>query len=244
MTVSAVLLENVSVRFRIPQEQIVSLKEFAIQRIRRRVKYVELWALREISLSVAPGEALGVVGRNGAGKSTLLRLIARVMSPTRGRVRVVGHVAPLLELGAGFHPDLTGRENVFLNGTLLGRRRSEVTRQFDEIVEFAELAEFIDAPLRTYSSGMGARLGFAVATAWRPDVLLVDETLSVGDQAFQRKCDDRISRYRERGTTIMLVSHSLTLVADICQRAIWLDHGSIRMAGDAKDVSAAYHLAT
>jgi homopolymeric O-antigen transport system ATP-binding protein len=243
VTPSVISLEDVSVRFRVPQERIVSFKEFAIQRIQRKLKYVELWALREISLSVRPGETVGIIGRNGAGKSTLLRLVARVMVPTHGRVRVVGNVAPLLELGAGFHPELTGRENVYLNGTLLGHRRPEIEQRFDEIVEFAELAEFIDAPLRTYSSGMGARLGFAVATAWRPDILLVDETLSVGDESFQRKCDARIQRYRAGGMTMLLASHDLTFIRAACQRAIWLDHGGVRLAGSAGDVSDAYHLA-
>jgi ABC-2 type transport system ATP-binding protein/lipopolysaccharide transport system ATP-binding protein len=243
VTPAVISLESVSVRFRVPQERIVSFKEFAIQRIRRRLKYVELLALREVSLQVMPGETVGIIGRNGAGKSTLLRLVARVMLPTHGRVRVVGNVAPLLELGAGFHPELTGRENVYLNATLLGHRRPEVEQRFDEIVEFAELAEFIDAPLRTYSSGMGARLGFAVATAWRPDILLVDETLSVGDEAFRRKCDTRIQSYRARGMTMLLASHDLTFVREACQRAIWLDHGGVRLAGGAGDVSEAYHLA-
>jgi ABC-type polysaccharide/polyol phosphate transport system ATPase subunit len=207
------------------------------------VRYLDLWALRDVSLSVDAGEALGIVGRNGAGKSTLLRLVARVMSPTAGRVRVVGQVAPLLELGAGFHPELTGRENVYLNAALLGHARTAVERKLDEIVDFAELGDFIDAPLRTYSSGMSARLGFAVATAWRPDILLVDEVLSVGDEAFKHKCDTRISGYRSRGTTIVLVSHDQAFIREACQRAIWLDHGSVRLAGAASDVSEAYHLA-
>jgi homopolymeric O-antigen transport system ATP-binding protein len=238
-----VLLENVSVRFRVPQERIVSFKEFAIQHMQRRLSYLDLWALRDVSLSVAAGEIVGIVGRNGAGKSTLLRLVARVMTPTAGRVRIVGQVAPLLELGAGFHPELTGRENIYLNATLLGHKRSAVDQKLDEIVDFAELADFIAAPLRTYSSGMWARLGFAVATAWRPDILLVDETLSVGDEAFQRKCDTRISDYRALGTTIVLVSHNLTFIRETCGRAIWLDHGCVRLEGAAGEVSDAYHSA-
>ncbi len=236
-----VLLEGVSVRFRVPQEHVVSLKEFAIRRIQRKLTYRELWAVRDVSLAMLEGETVGIIGPNGAGKSTLLRLVARVMHPTRGRVRVVGAVAPLLELGAGFHPDLTGRENIYLNATLLGHTRAEVQRKFDDIVAFAELAEFIDAPLRTYSSGMSARLGFAVATSWRPDVLLVDETLAVGDEKFQRKCDALISSFRAEGTTMLLVAHDLTLVRSMCQRAIWLDHGVVRLSGASAEVSDAYH---
>jgi ABC-2 type transport system ATP-binding protein/lipopolysaccharide transport system ATP-binding protein len=240
----AVWLEGISVRYRVPHERITSFKEYAIRRLMRRVVIEDFWALRDVSLSVRTGEVFGIVGRNGAGKSTLLRVIARVLRPTRGRVRVVGHVAPLLEVGAGFHPELTGRENVYLNATLLGHTRREVEGRFNSIVEFSELEEFIDAPLRTYSSGMWARLGFAVATAWHPDILLMDEVLSVGDEGFRMKCEARIKSFRDAGTTVLLVSHSLDLIRGLCRRALWLERGAIVAAGEVADVAEEYHRST
>ena len=236
-------LSSVSVRYSVPRERIVSLKEFAIRRIQRRLSYREFWALKAVDLELRQGEVVGVIGRNGAGKSTLLRLIARVMPPTEGRVRVVGSVAPLLDLGAGFHPELTGRENVFLNGTLLGHNRRDVEEHFAEIVAFAQLEEFIDAPLRTYSSGMAARLGFAVATAWKPDILIVDEALSVGDEAFRTRCERRIDAFRNAGTSVLLVSHDLALVRAMCQSVLWLDHGVVCASGAADTVIDQYRRA-
>jgi ABC-type polysaccharide/polyol phosphate transport system ATPase subunit len=186
----------------------------------------------------------GIVGRNGAGKSTLLRVVAGVFKPTKGRVRVKGRIAPLLELGAGFHMELTGRENVFLNGALLGYSRAEMQERFDDILDFADIHEFIDAPLRTYSTGMVARLGFSVATAIRPDVLIVDEVLSVGDAPFQEKCKDRIDTFRQQGACILVVAHALQTIRDMCSRAIWLDHGVVQATGNAYDVATQYHEAT
>src|SRR6476469_6416269 len=188
---SVILLEKVSVRYRIPRERIGSLKEYAIRRLKRRLHFDEFEALRDFSLKVSGGESLGVIGRNGAGKSTLLRLIARVMPPSTGRVVVVGRTAPLLELGLGLHGELTGRENVMLQGALLGFSRAEMKRRLDRIVAFAELEDFVDAPLRTFSTGMAARLAFSVATDVDPDVLLIDEVLAVGDERFQLKCQAR-----------------------------------------------------
>ena len=235
-------LDDVSVRFAVPIEEIASFKEYVIRRLRGRVQYREVLALREVSLTLDRGATLGIVGRNGAGKSTFLRVLGRVLRPTSGRVRVRGSVATLIEVAAGFHPELTGRENVFLNGTLLGRTAGEVRRKFDEIVEFAEIGSFIDAPIRTYSTGMTLRLGFAVATAWDADVLLVDEVLAVGDEAFRRKCADRIGELRRRsGTTLVFVSHDLAAVQNMCERALWLDQGRIRLDGPADSVTAAYH---
>ena len=205
-----------------------------------RVSYSDLWALREVDVSVMRGEVIGVIGANAAGKSTLLQLIARVLHPTNGRVRVRGIVAPLLEVGAGFHPDLSGRENIYLNATLLGRSHAEVDDRFSWIVDFSELAEFIDAPLRTYSSGMWARLGFSVATAWEPDVLLLDEILSVGDERFRHKSEERIATFRRHGITVVLVSHNLVLIEGICDRAIWLERGTIRGAGYPGEIAARY----
>ena len=232
--------EGVSVRFRIPMEPIRSLKEYAIRQLQRRLAFREVWALRDVSFSVARGECFGIIGRNGSGKSTLLRVIARVLRPTAGRIWVRGRVAPLLELGAGFHGELTGRENVFLNGTLLGHPRAEVARRLDWIVSFAELWDFIDAPLRTYSTGMVARLAFATATAWEPEILLVDEILAVGDEAFRRKCRERMEGFLRGGTTIVLVSHDMQLVRELCQRALWLDGGRARALGPSAAVTAEY----
>jgi ABC-type polysaccharide/polyol phosphate transport system ATPase subunit len=238
---AAIKLEQVSVRYRVPHERIASFKEYAINTLlRRRLRYHDFFALREVSLEVGAGEIFGVVGRNGAGKSTLLKVVSRVIKPHQGRLWMRGRVAPLLELGAGFHPELSGRENVFLNGTLLGYTRAEVEKLFSEIVDFAEVHEFIDAPLRTYSSGMQARLGFAVATAQRPDILLVDEVLSVGDERFQEKCFARMDDFRRGGTTILLVSHSGEFVRAFCDRAVWLDHGQIRALGAADQVITSY----
>ena len=231
-----VRMENVSVRYRVPRERIVSFKEYAIRVLQRKISYDEFWALSDVSLEIRKGEIFGVIGLNGAGKSTLLKVISRVMRPTRGRVWLRGRVAPLLELGAGFHPELTGRENVFLNGLLLDYTSDEIAVHFDQILEFADVAGFIDAPLRTYSTGMVARLGFSVATMTRPDVLIVDEVLSVGDEHFQRKCQNRIREFQENKTTILLVSHNTDLIAKLCNRAAWLEHGHLRMIGEAVDV--------
>jgi len=241
---SVVCLESVGVRYIVPRERTGSLKEYAIRRVSRRVSYDTFWALRDVSIDIANGESLGIMGRNGAGKSTLLKVVARVLRPTIGRVRVAGRVAPLLDLAAGFHPELTGRENLFLNGSLLQRTEAEVTDRFGEIVEFAELDAFIDAPLRTYSNGMISRLAFALATAWRPDVLLLDEVLAVGDEAFQRKCLARMRSYREHGTTFLFVSHDANAVREICDRAIWIDQGRPRELGAVEAVLYAYRHST
>jgi homopolymeric O-antigen transport system ATP-binding protein len=233
-------LEGVSVRFRVPQERIASLKEYAVRLGRRRVEVRDFWAVRDVSLSVNRGEVFGIVGRNGAGKSTLLKVVARVLRPTRGRVWVQGRVAPLLDLGGAFHPELTGRENVFLNGTLLGLSRREIARNFDRIVSFADVGTFIDAPLRTYSAGMVGRLGFAIATDVRPDVLIVDEILAVGDAEFQAKSAARIQAFQDEGTTVLMASHGLHAVTQMCTRAAWIDQGRIRVIGAAADVVRAY----
>jgi ABC-2 type transport system ATP-binding protein len=233
-------LENVGVRYRIPTERIGTFKEYIIRRLQRRVSHREFWALRNVNLSVYRGEVLGLIGHNGAGKSTLLKLVARVLKPVEGRIIVRGHVAPLLEFGAGFHPELTGRENVFLNGALLGFSRQEMEEKFNRIVDFAELWDFIDSPMRTYSSGMWARLGFATATDIQPEILIVDEVLSVGDEAFQRKSSARMQQFREQGATILFVSHSMDAIASMCSRAAWIDHGELKMAGPTEEVIAAY----
>jgi ABC-2 type transport system ATP-binding protein/lipopolysaccharide transport system ATP-binding protein len=237
---TVIRLEGVSVRYRLPRERIASFKEYAILTLQRRISYDDFWALSDVSLEVCKGELLGIIGLNGAGKSTLLKVISRVLKPTRGRVWVRGRVAPMLELGAGFHPELTGRENVFLNGLLLGYSHAEITSHFQEILDFADISGFVDVPLRTYSTGMVARLGFAVATMKQPDVLIVDEVLSVGDEQFQRKCHKRLTEFQENGTTTLLVSHSTELVAKLCNRVAWLEHGRLRMLGETVDVVEQY----
>jgi ABC-2 type transport system ATP-binding protein/lipopolysaccharide transport system ATP-binding protein len=233
-------LENVSVQYRLPEERIGTFKEYAIRFLQRRIRYHSFWALDGVNINIHRGEVFGGIGRNGAGKSTLLKVISRVLRPTRGRIVLHGNVAPLLELGAGFHPELSGRENIYLNGALLGYSHHDMEACFDQIVDFAELRPFIDASIRTYSSGMYARLGFAVATAHVPDILLVDEVLSVGDGEFQQKCFARINEFRNQGSTIILVSHAMEQVARMCQRVAWLNKGKIELQGDPATVIAGY----
>lgn len=235
-----ILLENVGVRYRLPTEKIPTLKEYVIRSLRRQVSHQTFWALQNINLEVYSGEVFGIIGPNGAGKSTLLKVVSRVLRPTTGRVRVVGKVAPLLELGAGFDYELTGRENIFLNGAILGYSKREMEKRVDHIVEFAGLQDFIDAPLRTYSSGMVARLGFAVATDERPEILIVDEILSVGDTEFQTRSFERIQNFQAQGTTILLVTHDIGRVETMCQRAIFLSHGQIVAGGSAAKVVDRY----
>ena len=235
-----IVLNSISVQYRTPEEVIGTFKEYAIQLLKRNVRFREFKALDNVDLQVYEGEILGIIGRNGAGKSTLLKVISRVLIPTAGRVQIRGHVSPLLELGAGFHPELTGRENVYLNGTLLGHTRREIDEQLPKIIEFAELGAFIDSPLRTYSSGMAARLGFSVATAWKPEILILDEILSVGDEAFRLKCQQRMEIYRNQGTTTLLVTHDSNTVEKLCTRAAWLDHGQIKAIGPSSEVVNMY----
>jgi ABC-type polysaccharide/polyol phosphate transport system ATPase subunit len=240
----AVRLEGVSKRFVLQHHKARSFQELVVNLAHRRNGgREEFWALRDVSLSVAPGETLGIIGENGSGKSTLLKLISGILEPTAGRVRVEGKVSALIELGAGFHPDLTGRENIYLNGAILGLGRREMARRFEEIVAFSELERFIDTPVKHYSSGMYMRLGFAVAISVDPDILIVDEVLAVGDEAFQRKCLERIADLRRRGTTVIFVSHVLPLVEQLCDRAVWLERGVIRARGDARAVVRAYQAA-
>ena len=237
---TVIRLDRVSVHYRLPEERIGTLKEYAIRLLQKRVRYNSFWALQEVTIDVKKGEIFGFIGRNGAGKSTLLKVISRVLIPTQGRVWIQGQVSPLLELGAGFHPELTGRENVFLNGTLLGHSRREIEEHLEEITDFAELGAFIDAPLRTYSSGMVARLGFAVATTWKPEILILDEVLSVGDEAFQLKCQRRMEGFRTDQVTSLVVTHSMQTVEALCTRVAWIDHGVIKTIGSPDEVIKAY----
>lgn len=233
-------LAGVSLRYRLAKQRIPSIKEYAIHFLRGALDYEELWALRGIDLTVRRGETLGIVGRNGAGKSTLLKVISRVLKPTEGRAAISGAVAPILELGTGFDYELTGLENIYLNALLLGRTRSEITGKLDEIIEFSGLGDFIRTPIRNYSSGMLARLGFSIATAWQPDVLILDEVLAVGDAAFTEKCEERIKKLHAAGITVLMVSHSEEAVRKNCSRCIWLDAGRISADGSPDEVLAAY----
>lgn len=235
-----IILDKVSVRYRAPEAKIRTFKEYVIQLVKRQVRFKEFNALQRVDLQVNEGEVLGILGHNGAGKSTLLKVISRVLIPTEGRVRLYGSVSPLLELGAGFHPELTGRENIYLNGTLLGRSRREVDQQLQAIISFADLDTFIDAPLRTYSSGMVARLGFSIATAWKPEILILDEILAVGDEAFRQKCRARLETFRHTATTTLLVTHDADIVKTLCSHAIWLDHGMIKAQGPVNEVIELY----
>lgn len=235
----AVQLDAVSVEYIIPLTRSASLKERLVGRGTGPASRRHL-ALQGVSLRVHPGEALGIVGANGSGKTTLLRLIARVLTPDSGRVRTWGRVAPILDVTGALHPELSGRENIMLNGTLLGLRRHDVASRLERIVEFAELGGFIDAPLRTYSSGMMARLGFAIASDTDADILLIDETLGVGDEHFQRKCAVRIDEVRARGVTFLLVSHDMHSVKRLCPRTIWLDRGHLRADGPTDEVVPAF----
>ncbi|MCB1771575.1 MAG: ABC transporter ATP-binding protein [Candidatus Competibacteraceae bacterium] len=236
-------LDHVTVRFRIPHERIPTFQEYAIRWLQRRgVRYADFNALNDLSFSIDQGETVGIIGPNGAGKSTLLKVIAQVIRPTEGRVRLRGRVAPLLELGAGFDYEMTGRENVFLNGAVLGFSRRDMASRLDRIIDFSGIGDFIDAPVRTYSSGMVARLGFAVATDIQPEVLIIDEVLAVGDAEFQQKSAARIRKFRENGSTILVVSHSPTSIKALCSRALWLEHGKIRLMGPVGQVVDQYAL--
>jgi ABC-type polysaccharide/polyol phosphate transport system ATPase subunit len=232
-------LRGVTRSYRLLVERNLTLKETLVRR--RRVRARTLMALNDVDLEVAPGTSLGVIGPNGAGKSTLLKLIAGILPPNSGTVSTTGRVVSLLELGAGFHPDFTGRENAILNASIHGVSRSEIDRRMEPIIEFAELRNFIDAPVRAYSSGMYARLGFAVASELEPDILLLDEILAVGDISFQNKCLSRIAEFQRRGVTIVFVSHAAASVERVCNRAIWLSGGSIHADGRPADVLRAYH---
>ncbi len=239
-TESIISLENVSVSYRLPSERIGTFKEYAIRALQRKIKIQNFWALTDVNPEVHKGEVFGLIGNNGAGKSTMLKVISKVLKPSKGRVMVFGKIAPLLELGAGFHPELSGRENVFLNGALLGYSRAEMEAVFDDIVEFSELDQFINSPIRTYSSGMYARLGFAVATAHVPEILILDEILSVGDEAFQRKCNLRMKSFQQSGATVLMVSHGLDMMEGMCDRIAWIDHGKVLKIGEPKETIAAY----
>lgn len=233
-------VQNVTMKFNLMEEKVDTLKEYVVRLIKGKLLYNEFTALSDVSFQVERGDIVGIVGLNGAGKSTLLKIIAGVLSPTKGKVRVTGSIAPLIDVGAGFDPELTARENIFLNGAILGHSRKYLTERFDKILDFAELRKFVNVPVKNFSSGMYARLGFSIATEVDPDILIVDEVLSVGDFKFREKCEKRIKSIIERGTTIVIVSHSLGLIEQLCNKVLWLEHGTVRDYGEGRKVCAEY----
>ena len=233
-------IQNASVRFNMATERLYNLKEYFIKLLKRELMFQEFFALKNINLTVRAGEAWGFVGVNGSGKSTLLKLISGILKPYTGTVKTYGSIAPLIELGAGFDGEMTARENIFLNGTVLGHSERFMQEHFDEIVDFAEIKDFLDMPIKNYSSGMAARLGFSIATMVRPEILIVDEILSVGDYAFQQKCHKRMEEMLSGGTTLLFVSHSTEEVKKLCDHAIWIQKGEIIQAGNVNDVCDLY----
>lgn len=233
-------VQNVGMEFNLSVEKTDNLKEYVIKLLKRELMYQAFWALKDVSFKVEKGDKLGIVGLNGAGKSTLLKLISNVMKPTEGNIQVIGKVVPLLQLGAGFDPSYTGRENIFLNGALLGYPKSFLESKFEEIVEFSEIGDFIDVPLKNYSSGMRARLGFSIATMVEPEILILDEVLSVGDAKFQEKSQNRMKSLLGGNTTVLFVSHSADQVKNLCNKAIWLEKGNLIMQGPVDEVCDAY----
>ena len=227
----AVEVNNVSMHFNMNKDKIDNLKEYCIKLFKRQLFFEDFTALQDISFKIEAGDTFGIIGLNGSGKSTLLKVISGILKPTTGSVKVHGTIAPLIELGAGFDPDLTARENIFLNGSVLGFSRDFMREKFDEIVEFSELQDFVDVPIRNFSSGMVARIGFSVATIVKPDILICDEILAVGDYKFQEKCEQRIKDLMSGGTTVILVSHSIQQVERICNHILWLEHGKMKALG-------------
>ncbi|MFJ4297476.1 ABC transporter ATP-binding protein [Curtobacterium sp. NPDC089689] len=239
MTDAAVSVEHVSKRFRMYHERNDSLKSMVMRG--KKSVHEDFWALKDVSFEVPHGTTFGLIGKNGSGKSTLLKCLAKILWPEEGAITARGKQASLLEVGSGFHPELSGRENVFLNGSILGMSRKEVARKFDEIVSFSGVGHFIDQPVKNYSSGMYVRLGFSVAVAVTPDILVVDEVLAVGDATFQKRCRTKFKEMKEEGRTVILVSHSMNTVKDMCDEVAWLNEGELKMIGKTDDVVKAYN---
>lgn len=233
-------VNHVSMKFNLASEKFDSFKEYFIKNLKKQISYNEFWALTDVSFSLNQGDSLGLIGLNGSGKSTMLKIIAGVLKPTKGSVAVRGNVAPLIELGAGFDFDLTASENIYLNGAILGYSREEMNKYYEDIVEFSELRDFMNIPVKNFSSGMVSRLAFSIATIGQPDILIVDEVLSVGDFHFQNKCEARIRKMKEAGTTILFVSHSIDQVQSLCSKVVWLEKGKLKMAGDAMEIGEIY----
>jgi ABC-2 type transport system ATP-binding protein len=237
---TVIKVQDVSMHFNLMEEKVDSLKEYFMKLIKGKLLYNDFIALQHVSFTVEKGEILGLIGLNGAGKSTLLKILAGVLAPTTGKVMVKGKIAPLIEVGAGFDPELTARENIFLNGAILGHSEAYMKEHFQEIIDFAELQQFVDVPVKNFSSGMYARLGFSIATMVQPDVLIVDEVLSVGDYRFQEKCEQRIRKMIEKGVTIIMVSHDNDLIQKLCSKVVWLDHGKVKAIGDTQEICSEY----
>jgi ABC-type polysaccharide/polyol phosphate transport system ATPase subunit len=233
-------VNNVTMRFNLAEQRTDTLKEYVLKLISGKLHFNEFYALKNVSFQIKRGEAVALIGKNGSGKSTMLKILAGVMYPTEGSVEVNGSMAPLIELGAGFDLELTARENIYLNGAILGHDRAFMDQHFEEIVDFSELRDFLDVPLKNYSSGMTARLGFAIATVIQADILVVDEVLAVGDVRFQEKCKEKIANLLERGTTLLFVRHSEDQVKQLCPKSVWLDHGNLMAFGDTEEVYAMY----
>ena len=233
-------INNVTIRFNLANQKVDNLKEYVIKMVKKELMFQEFLAVKNVSFQVRAGEAWGIIGRNGSGKDTLLKAVSGIIKPYRGSIRVNGSVAPLIELGAGFDSNMTARENIYLNGCVLGHTDKYMKEHFDEIVDFAELWDFLDSPIKNYSSGMKARLGFAVATMVRPEILIVDEILSVGDYQFRKKCEERMNEMLSGGTTLLYVSHSMEEVKRLCDHAVWMEKGEAVMMGDAREVCEAY----
>lgn len=240
MAETVIDVSHVSMHFNLMVEKVDSLKEYVVKLLKGKLLYNDFVALNDVSFQVKKGEIVGLVGFNGAGKSTMLKILAGVLTPTKGSVKVIGSVAPLIEVGAGFDPELTARENIYLNGAILGHSKEFMDSKFNEIIDFAELKDFVDVPVKNFSSGMYARLGFAIATMVKPDILIVDEVLSVGDYKFQEKCERRIQKMIDDGVTIILVSHDIGMIERLCTEVIWLEHGQIKDIDSAEKVCAEY----
>lgn len=237
---TVVKVNDVSMMFNLSSEKIDSIKEYFVKAIRHELHFQEFWALKNVSFELEKGDSIGIIGLNGSGKSTLLKIVSGILKPTKGKVETVGSIAPLIELGAGFDANLSARENIYLNGAILGYDRAYMDSRFDEIIEFAELQDFVDTAVKNFSSGMVARLGFAIATMNIPDILIIDEILAVGDYKFQEKSFDRMKKMIGSGATVVFVSHSIEQVKQICKKALWLEHGNVKMLGDAETVCNRY----
>lgn len=237
---TVIQVKDVSMHFNLMEEKVDSIKEYVVKLLKGKLLYNDFIALDHVSFEVQKGDILGLIGFNGAGKSTMLKILAGVLTPTSGTVKVIGSVAPLIEVGAGFDPELTARENIYLNGAILGFSKAFLDQKFDSIIEFAELQDFINVPVKNFSSGMYARLGFSIATAVQPDILIVDEVLSVGDFRFQEKCEKRIKEMIKDDVTIILVSHEMEMIEKLCNKVVWLDHGKVKKIGDTIPVCEAY----